>query len=113
MQGRKRFKLYQQLLAFAFSLVQAAGQEFYLKQYVPEFSTQWFLVSLAILSGGSMVLVKVTPVAAADIAWTQRLPVLRAAFLRLGTRSRVGCQVMWTWHARCGCSQLQVTCELS
>ena len=58
-QGRKRFKLYQQLLAFAFAVVQAAGQEFYLKPYVPEWSVTWFVASLAILSGGAMVLVKV------------------------------------------------------
>ena len=60
-QGRKRFKLYQQLLAFGFALVQAAGQEFYLKPYVPEWSVTWFVASLAILSGGAMVLVKVLP----------------------------------------------------
>lgn len=63
LQGRKRFKLYQQLVAFAFALVQAAGQELYLKPYVPEYSATWFAVSLAILSGGAMVLVKVHPCA--------------------------------------------------
>ena len=61
LQGRNRFKLFQQLAAFAFALVQAAGQELYLKSYVPEYSGQWFVVSLAILSGGAMVLVKVRP----------------------------------------------------
>ena len=58
-QGRNRFKLYQQLLAFAFALVQGGGQLLYLKSYVPGFDIQWFLISLSILTGGAMLLVKV------------------------------------------------------
>ena len=58
-QGRDRFKLYQQLLAFAFALVQGGGQLLYLKSYVPDFDATWFAASLAILTGGAMLLVKV------------------------------------------------------
>ena len=84
-QGRNRFKLYQQLLAFAFALVQGAGQLLYLKSYVPDFDIQWFVISLSILAGGAMLLVKVSPGLPQTGGW---LTIRQPAACRLGRAAR-------------------------
>ena len=59
LQGRSRFQLYQRLLALAFAAVQGSGQLFFLRQYVPEYSTLWFISNVATLMAGAMVLIYV------------------------------------------------------
>lgn len=60
-QGRARFQIYQRLLALAFAAVQGSGQLFFLRQYVPDYSTLWFASNVATLMAGAMVLIYVRP----------------------------------------------------
>lgn len=55
--GRERFKLYTQLVAIGFAVVQAIGQLTYLRPYVEDWSFLWLIGNTAILTGGAAVLI--------------------------------------------------------
>ncbi|PNW72115.1 hypothetical protein CHLRE_16g681900v5 [Chlamydomonas reinhardtii] len=56
-QGRAKFQYYQKLMAFAFAIVQAVGQLFYIRPFVDDFSPAWVAGSSTALVAGAMALV--------------------------------------------------------
>ncbi|GFR48827.1 hypothetical protein Agub_g10780 [Astrephomene gubernaculifera] len=56
-QGRAKFQYYQKLLAFAFAIFQAAGQLFYIRPYVEDFTPAWLAGSSCALVAGALALV--------------------------------------------------------
>ncbi|GLC70657.1 hypothetical protein PLESTF_001018800 [Pleodorina starrii] len=55
--GRAKFQYYQKLLAFAFAIVQAVGQLFYIRPFVDDFTPGWLAGSSCALVAGAMALV--------------------------------------------------------
>jgi len=55
--GKDKYEMYQKYLALAFAVVQSIGQLSYLRPYVDDFSTAWFVQSTVLLTGGAMFLV--------------------------------------------------------
>ncbi|PNH12846.1 Preprotein translocase subunit SECY, chloroplastic [Tetrabaena socialis] len=56
-QGRAKFQYYQKLLAFAFAIVQAIGQCYYIRPFVDDFSPGWVAGSSCALVAGALALV--------------------------------------------------------
>ncbi|XP_031255217.1 preprotein translocase subunit SECY, chloroplastic isoform X2 [Pistacia vera] len=52
--GRKKVKQYTQYASVGFAVVQAVGQVLFLRPYVNDFSTQWVLTSVTLLTLGSV-----------------------------------------------------------
>ncbi|XP_044472513.1 preprotein translocase subunit SCY1, chloroplastic [Mangifera indica] len=52
--GRKKVKQYTQYASVGFAVVQAIGQVLFLRPYVNDFSTQWVLTSVTLLTLGSV-----------------------------------------------------------
>ncbi|PQP94681.1 preprotein translocase subunit SCY1 chloroplastic [Prunus yedoensis var. nudiflora] len=52
--GRKKILRYTQYASVGFAIVQAIGQVFYLRPYVNDFSTEWVLSSVTLLTLGSV-----------------------------------------------------------
>ncbi|KXZ55679.1 hypothetical protein GPECTOR_2g1229 [Gonium pectorale] len=55
--GRAKFQYYQKLLAFAFAIVQAVGQLFYIRPFVDDFTPGWLAGSSCALVAGALALV--------------------------------------------------------